>query len=312
MSCAVILCQVLVAVYGVTSLLLSCVVAIAWHAAHHRRSLKSRDLLALRLLPSGGAILITLTVVLPAFLIYEPPHEAEEVGPLLAVLVVFALTTIGLGVCRGWRACIAAWTLLRNCAPTDSFGAAPMHRIDIVDAPAPIVAVVGGWRPRIIVAKSVVAACTALEIRQVIAHEVAHLAARDNLKLLLLVASPDVLGWTPTGGVLAAHWRAAAEFEADERATGLDRHKRLALASALVKVARLSTGTDRLLPSLSMRIAFDDVEGRVRRLLAPPPNATRKNSVKTVLVFALLIPAISMPFYGLVHRFVEALVAFGR
>jgi Zn-dependent protease with chaperone function len=312
MSGAAILGLALVAAYGVMSLLLSCAVAIVWHTARDRRGLASRDLLALRLLPSVGALLLTLTVVLPAFLIYEPFHEVEEVGPLLVVLVAYALATLGLGLWRGWRAYTAAWKLLRHCSPTDCWDVMTLPKVDIVDVPAPIVAVVGGWRPRIIVAKTVVAACSALEFRQVIAHEVAHLTARDNLKLLLLVASPDVLGCVPFGAALIEHWRAAAEFEADERATGLDRHKRLALAAALVKVARLSTGTDRLLPLLSMRIALDDVAGRVRRLIAPASHAAPKGSLKTMMMVALLFPAITVPLYAFVHQFVEALVTFGR
>ncbi len=48
----------------------------------------------------------------------------------------------------------------------------------------------------------------------------------------------------PLGAALMARWRSAAEFEADEGATGVDPHKRLALASALVKVAGLSAGAD--------------------------------------------------------------------
>jgi beta-lactamase regulating signal transducer with metallopeptidase domain len=186
------------------------------------------------------------------------------------------------------------------------------QKVDLIDIAEPIVAVLGGWRPRIIASTQVFAACSQEEFRQVIAHEAAHVSTRDNLKLLLLVASPDPLAWLPCDTALAARWRAAAELEADERATGPDPRKRVALASALIKVARLSAGVHRPLAALGMPIALDDVEGRVHRLLSPLPNTSRTTHIKRLMTCAALVPVIALPLYGLVHRFIEALVAFGR
>jgi Peptidase family M48 len=308
----VTLCSVLVAVLGVTSLLLSIVIAVAWHVGLARARFTSAGLLALRLLPTGGAIFLTFTVVLPAFLIYEPAHELEEVGPLLVALAIFALFTVGDGIRRVCRACAAAGALFRDCGPADrSFVTDGLH-VDIVDVREPIVAVIGGWRHRIVASKRVLSVCSDEEFRQVIAHEVAHVSARDNLKLLFQVGSPDLLAWVPTGTILAARWRAAAEREADERSTGSDRHKRVALASALIKVARLSTAADHALPALSMSIAVDDVEGRVRALLLPSSSTLRTTRIWSLMTCALLIPVAGVPFYRLVHQVIEALVSFGR
>jgi hypothetical protein len=104
---------VLVAVYGLTSLLLSILIAFTWHAGLNRRRMTSGDLLALRLLPSGGALFLALTTVLPAFVIYEPAQEAEKVGPL--------------------RACATTAALVSRCGPADRSCATADHRIDIVD-----------------------------------------------------------------------------------------------------------------------------------------------------------------------------------
>jgi hypothetical protein len=342
MSFAPTLCLVLLAVYGLASLILSAALAIAWHAGLERALATSGDLLALRLLPAGGAALLVLTAALPAFLIYEPAHEAEHVGPLLVVLALFALVAVGDGIRRAWRACSAARLLIDNWGPTHSWLVESGQKVDVVDLEEPIVAVVGGWRPRILAARRVVAACSPEEFRRVIAHEAAHVSARDNLKLLLLVATPDALAWMPLGAALAKRWRTAAEFAADERATGPDPHKRVALASALIKVARLSTANDRTLPALSMSVGVDDVAGRVRRLLAPSPDefaaspdvcaafpnamrtrtahamgtaiahAMRTTTAKMLTACALLLPVIAVPLYGPVHEFIEVLVAFGR
>jgi Zn-dependent protease with chaperone function len=303
---------VLAAVYGLAGLLLSILVTCIWHAGFHRRRAASGELLALRLLPPVGAAFLTLTVTLPAFLIYEPAHEAEQAGPLLAGLVIFALITLGHGIVRAWHAGAAAAALLHRCARNNRGLVIAEQPVDVIEVSDPLVAVIGAWRPRIVVARGVLAACTDEEIRQVVAHEVAHVSARDNVKLLLLLASPDALAWAPTGKALIARWRAAAEFEADARASGADRRKRVALASALIKVARLSIGTRHQFPVLSMPIASDDVEGRVRRLLAPLRPSPRTLHIQVVFAGACLIAVLAVPLYGIVQELIEVLVAFGR
>jgi hypothetical protein len=130
-------------------------------------------------------------------------------------------------------------------------------------------------------------------------------------KLLLLLASPDALAWMPAGEALTAGWRAAAELEADALATGSDPRKRVALASALIKVARLSTPATPQFAELIMPVALDDVEGRVRRLLAPLPASPRTLRMRIVVACALLLAAVVVPLYGLVQMSIEALVAFG-
>ncbi len=111
---------------------------------------------------------------------------------------------------------------------------------------------------------------------------------------------------------MTARWRAAAELEADALATGPDRYKRVALASALIKVARLSAGAQRESALLMMPVALDDVEGRVRRLLAPSSAATRTFRLRILISSALLVAVVMMPLYGSVQELVETLVAFGR
>ena len=156
----------------------------------------------------------------------------------------------------------------------------------------------------------IISACSRDEFRQVVAHEAAHVSARDNLKLLLLVACPDALAWTALGPALSERWRTEAEFAADQRATGDDPQKRVELASALIKVARLFNTDHRARHALTMPVAMDDVEGRVRQLLAPAHGASAMIS-KALAPLALLIPVAAVPLYSLVHELIEALVGFG-
>jgi Zn-dependent protease with chaperone function len=306
------LCLVLLAMFALITLTLSALVALAWCAGLKHRLAASADLLALRLLPAAGAVLLVLTVVLPAFLSQEPHQVRETAGPMLVVLGALSFVALAHGIWRGWQACAAARALLRHCGPPRRWLVAGGQKVHVVDVPEPLVAVIGGWRPRIVAAECVIGACSPEEFQQVMAHEAAHVSARDNLKQLLLIASPDLLAWTPVGAVLAQRWRAAAEIEADQRATQNDSRRRLALAAALIKVARALGAREGGLPVLSLPVASDDVGGRVRQLLAPPDaSSQRAASARAVIACALLTPVAALPLYPWVHELIETLVRLG-
>jgi hypothetical protein len=313
MTPAALLGLVVLGTYGLTALVLSAAVALAWTARLKRSTAGSGDLVLLRLLPAGGGLLTVLIVVLPAFLTQEPHQQREVAGYPLVILAALSGLALGVGLWRGWRACASARSLLRRCGPATRRVEANGREIDVVDVAEPLVAVIGGWRPRIVAAECVISACSAEEFQQVIAHEAAHVSARDNLKQLLLLASPDLLGWTRVGADLTQRWRAAAELEADQRATGNDPRRRVALAAALIKVARALGTAERARPVLSMAVASDDVEARVRRLLAPPaPLPAAAAGARTVLSCAVLMAAVALPLYPSIHELIEALVRLGR
>jgi hypothetical protein len=309
-SSALLLCIVLLATFGLAAVLLAGLVAIAWHAGLSRVRTASADLLAIRLLPVAGAVVFAVTVVLPAFLSHEPYRDREAAGPLLLILAAFALLTLAHGIWRGCRAWTAARSLLQACGPARRCVVENGCMVQVVDIPKPIVGVIGGWRPRVVTAECVISACSRVEFRQVVAHEAAHVSTRDNLKLLLLLACPDALAWTVLGAALTERWRTEAEFAADQRATGDDPQKRLELASALIKVARLFDTGLCARHALTMSVALDDVESRVRQLLAPA-RATSPRLSKALASLALLTPVAALPLYAVVHELIETLVRFG-
>ena len=312
MSSAALLALVLLASFGLLSLVLSALAALAWPLTARRPRVSSLDLLALRLLPTMGALLLTLAIVLPAFLRYEPDGEHEVAGPLLWVLAAFTAHCLAHGIRRGIRACQAARALLARCGPGTPYHAGDGQPLQLLTSGEPLVAVIGAWRPRIVASESVRAACSAEEFRAVLAHEAAHLATRDNLKLLLLLSAPDALAWTPLATSVTARWRAAAEQEADQRAAGSDPERRLALAAGLLKVARLVQGHGAARPELGMPVASDDVAGRVRGLLAPPRRPRHAQVPLALALGTLLLPLLALPCYPLVHELIEQLVALGR
>jgi bla regulator protein blaR1 len=302
---------VLLAAYGLFNLLLSGAVVLAWRTGLSRHLTDSDAVLGVRLLPAMGSAAFVLTVVLPAFLLYEPRHAHDQPGPLLVISALFALLVLGDGVRRGLRAWRATRVLVRSSRPhlTHRTGGA---EVAVINVKEPLVGVVGGLKQRIVAARCVATACDDEEFRQVLAHEAAHMDARDNLKLLMLLTMPDALAWSSTGSALTEHWRAATELEADERASGADPRKRVALASALIKVARLSIASGRSRRASRASTPVSGLEHRVRRLLAPSTDMRRSFPARRLLTCALLVPLLAVPLYASVHRLIEALVAFGR
>jgi beta-lactamase regulating signal transducer with metallopeptidase domain len=139
----------------------------------------------------------------------------------------------------------------------------------------------------------------------VLEHERAHLAARDNLRHWLLRTCPDLLAWTPAGVRLDRAWLAAAEEAADERAARGRPGAALALAEALLQVARLAPpACPAPLPELALHNG-DDLARRVRRLVAAPAPPPAARSAAPRLAFLLLLGA--LPFYPAALRVVHAL-----
>ena len=85
--------------YCLLDLAVSLLVAVIWRTravapANLPPIVRARRLLQLRLVPAVAAAALTLLVVLPAFAIFEPPHNDEAVGPVFALLSLLALAQL--------------------------------------------------------------------------------------------------------------------------------------------------------------------------------------------------------------------------
>lgn len=188
----------------------------------------------------------------------------------------------------------------------------------VIDAVAPIVALVGAFRPKLVAARSVVEACTAAELAAIVAHERGHLCSRDNLKRWLMASAPDALRWTTVHQHIAAAWNDAAEDAADDAATPGDAASRVDLAALLIKIARLTPRPVWPAATVSPFVEPSGLDRRVRRLLAGPGAVTSGRSptltaIATLAGCALVTAVTTRP--GTLERIydlVEALVAFGR
>lgn len=217
--------------------------------------------------------LVATAILVPAQIIAFARFEAvrdESAGPLLltlAALGVLAGVDALHSAARSWRLtrrAAAAWRHHAQAWPLAGWRLGPAWRIE---RRFPVVAVVGLVRPQLFVATQVARICTEGELSAIVAHEAAHVAARDNWLRLLFALTPGLTLAAPIAQRLERQWAIAAEHAADARArrsvSGLD------LAAALTKVARLAEGSTPEYVPVSALIGGAALESRVRRLLDP-------------------------------------------
>jgi hypothetical protein len=261
----------------------------------HARNVRSGDAaLPLRLLPFAGAVVFVGLVFVPAFVAHEQVEGPEPVGWLLRAAAAGALVLVAAGVRRGLaarrraRAIVEAWVETATPIELDDLAGTGIRAYVIEDS-FPIVSLAGICRPRLFIARHVLAALTPGELRGALAHEAAHRRAWDNAKRALLCWSPDLLGWFRAGRDLERQWAAAAESAADHRAAADSPARGLDLAGALVKVSRLAVGSAPRVVLFSTLDEHGDVAARVSRLVAqPPPAPPRRSSRRHVLVLVLV------------------------
>jgi Zn-dependent protease with chaperone function len=253
----------------------------------------ARLLLSLRLLPIALASALTLLVCVPSYIRFE--HDAAEaVGLPCLLLALLGLATLGSTVIRAWQAVHPSRARLHAQG-------------------RPIFALVGFFRPSVVISPGIQTSLSPRQMEAALRHESAHCAARDNLKRLAIFAAPGLLPFHPTFRSIEIHWARLAEWAADDAATASDPLSAVALAEALLRVARLSTQLGNLPAASSLIPTPDDLAHRVRRLLSaatPTPPATRAGvypPLATTLLLCLLLP-FSPPLLYAAHRAMEQLV----
>jgi Zn-dependent protease with chaperone function len=251
----------------------------------------ARFLLMLRLAPVAASLAIVGVLCVPSYLRFEPHSADEEVGRACLMLAALAAAMCLESGARALRAVRATRRWLRDRTPPNT------------------VALAGLIRPRVMVAESVTGALSAGELEAAIRHERAHAASRDNLKRLAMLAAPRTIPFFPSrfAGIEAA-WKKFSEWAADDCAASGDPGRSLALASALIRVARLGAAQA---PPLVTSLVDGDLTARVDRLLAPvaegrPDRWTPAILLSAAMALAVLIssPA-ALPW---VHHLLERLI----
>ncbi|MGH9482414.1 MAG: M56 family metallopeptidase [Terriglobales bacterium] len=267
----------------------------------------ARWLLGLRLLPAALAAMVVGGLCVPSYIWLEPVGRAERGSWGFSLAAAGGAVLVLLAVARLAAAAIASRRFCRRCRQ--------IGRIFVVPGAAPMLALAGIVRPRLLISRSVLARLSPAQLQAGLLHERAHLRARDNLKRLLMILTP-----APGAGFRALEraWVRAAEWAADDRAVAGDSQRSLTLASALVAVARLGPCAPippvaALLVHASLAGDGADLAERVSRLLAPPaaPYTDAHSRVwagwtgLSVLVWAMLQPTTLLAAHRLLERLVR-------
>ena len=273
------------------------------------RRLGPEGLLTLRLLPSLVSVIAVALIVLPGHLLYEPRESDEAFGIALWGLVALASAVLlrsglRLGSVVRASASLSRWALAGNRRPGQEI-------LEIKGLNG--VSLAGVFRTRILIGSNAKSTLSEAELEVAVAHELAHRGCWDNLKRCAMFCAPDLFGFTSGARDLEARWRAEAECRADALAVGGDETRATHLASALVKVARLSQPSPSYVsPVWSTFHEPPLLEARVRRLVATP-NTLRPEpfsfarSVVAIAAVPLLVWIAGLPYQ--LHLLTEFLIA---
>jgi Zn-dependent protease with chaperone function len=269
--------------------------------------------LGLRLGPAAVSIAFVAAVFLPSYWKYEPRELVEGFDITLSVLALAAVAMVVAAAVRGvsaWQSAsrrTRAW--LRMARPM-TLRETSMPAFEI-DTEAPVMALVGVMRPRVLITRGMLDALTDEELSASVAHEIGHRRAWDNLKRLAICAAPDVLAATSAARAIERQWASASEHVADREACETGR-ARCALASALVKVARLTPAMTPIAEPISTLVDGGEIASRVQRLLddGVAASAARRSPYRWI---ALALPTGALaagyaPLLRAVHAATEVLV----
>lgn len=189
----------------------------------------------LRLFPLAAAIVITAVYVVPSYLVLEPAHIDEPLGPMLLVLAggglawLLGATLRAVAAQKKTSRMLSKW--VQGAKGADYGAPFPVLRLPHHD---PVLTVAGICAPRVLVSKTAATILTREELDVALRHEVAHIRRRDNLKKLLLrfVGFPSMAG-------LESAWLEMSEMAADDAAVSSP-SEALDLASALIKLSRFA------------------------------------------------------------------------
>lgn len=275
----------------------------------------SHFLLGLRLLPFALGVSAVVGLCVPSYLWLEPQTAAERVGWTFLICAFLGALVCTLSVVRSARAVAVSnhrnRTWLRAGRETRLPG--EDSNAVIVKKEAPLLALAGVYRPRLMISEDVLRSLSAEQLAVALRHEKAHRGSRDNLKRLLLLLAPDGVPFVTNFSSLDREWNKFSEWAADDEAVQADSRRALSLAEALLRVARMGAGPRLSFLHTSLVSADGDLTARVDRLLRLKPVRFEQFSQKDFvargavlamsasLVTVMLLPAT----LSSVHRLLE-------
>jgi beta-lactamase regulating signal transducer with metallopeptidase domain len=282
-------------------------------SARMRPQQAARLLLTLRLAPVCSALCVVIALCVPSYLRYEQNGAAEKVGIFCLVASVLGLALCMISVGRGLRAVVHSLRITRQCPSVEAataWGKVSAAKEDV--AGMPLLALVGIVRPELILSRRVLEVLSPEQLDAALSHERAHQISRDNLKRLLVVLAPNVFPFVNGFGELEHQWERFIELAADDHATCGQIGRSVALAEALIQVARLGNAEAALPLASSLCARGQDLAARIHRLLglqAEIAPSVRRATFPWMFSFALLglsvlllhRPDVLYPVHGLLE-----------
>lgn len=280
-----------------------------------RAGVAARILFFGRIAPLCLGMFVVFALCTPSYLWLEPAATNEKVGYFFCAAAALGawLSLKSLG-----RACFAITRSVRFARACSSAG--EVMSLSGSEATATVVsgqnvtlAMAGLFRPQILVSRKVLADLSAEQLDAALNHERAHRRSLDNLKRLILMLCPEFAPFRRAFGRLEAEWRRVSEWAADDAASAGDPGKAIALAEALVRVARISS-IEQLSPLCSTLVpGRADLAERVERLL-DPQSVTKSDPLRwkrivapfsLVLMLGLVLIVSRPATLQFVHAFLE-------
>ncbi len=291
-------------------------------AEHSKPGFAAKFLFVFRMFPSALTLFLVIGFCIPSYLWLEPLASGEKVG--FACLTAAALGFL-VWILSAFRVGFSLLRTSRYMSSCERDGqeiavegeSAPVL---VVKREAPVMAVAGLVRPRLIVSRSVLHKLTPEQREAAFRHEQAHQTSRDNLKRFLYLLAPDAFPFISGFRKIEKQWARYTEWAADDHAVAGDSQRALSLAAALVSVAKLGVNHQPafLLSSLysSLVTEDEDLAVRVDRLLreqqyAEKPLAPLVQVARNVALVAgsLAVAALVWPgSLSSVHQILEKLI----
>ncbi len=258
--------------------------------------LSSRDLgLPSLLIPSDGAGGALALPVADRYLQFAP------MSPVLVGL--WAAVSLTLITRRGLRAARFRRGVLASARPAPPRVAAIVVRIARelgVTPPRVLVsrgatggaAVIGARDPVVLIEEEVLLHLDAEELEGVIAHELAHVARRDNLVAWAVAIVRDVAFFVPGSGWAVRALHREREAAADQDAVAVTRRP-AALASGLLSVVELAAGSRHVPHGCAALVSSSSVVDRVQLLIGEHPATAKEHRTELALALAVSLVAVA-------------------
>jgi Zn-dependent protease with chaperone function len=276
----------------------------------------ARMFLALRMLPSVLSLGAVFVLCIPSYLRFEENSGVEKIGFFCLVMAALGLVLCVTTAYRTSRTCVQLFRIEQRCrwlrrVQSSTSSETPLC-VTAEDEPGmPLLALVGIMHPTRIVSRRLLDTLSAEQIEAALSHEDAHEMSRDNLKRLLFALAPGILPFVSGFAGIEQHWERYSELAADDYAASGRPDRSVALAEALIQVARLDNRECGFRFSSSLSVRNLDLAMRVDRLLAVHPVERREDANSNVswkfcvataaILAALVLPKLLTSLYPLLE-----------